>query len=118
MLDFEWTRDIDEKTCKISWKDPSKALTKLYPRVPDPEDADDVMEYGSFFNLFEHAEPNAEIANLIISELLPEAINVFFGRVENAADMLDSEDEDEDEDDDEEDEIDLEKPRKKKVKSS
>jgi len=117
MLDFDWNRDIDAGTCKINWKDSSKALTKLYPRVVDPEDADDVMEYGSFFNLFEHADPEADIANVIVAELFPDAINFFFGRVDNV-DLLDSEDEEEDEDDEDEDEIDLEKPRKKKAKSS
>lgn len=38
---------------KINWKDPAKALTKLYPRE-EGEDADDApAEAGSFFNLFE-----------------------------------------------------------------
>jgi len=32
MLDFSWDRDVEISTIKIDWKDPEKALTKVYPR--------------------------------------------------------------------------------------
>jgi template-activating factor I len=69
MIDFSWDRDVaisvgdllrshqnfytnvSEKACKINWKEPDKALTKVYPREAGN---DDVSEPGSFFNLFEH----------------------------------------------------------------
>lgn len=41
---------------KIDWKDDSKNLTKLHPRVTD-EDGDDMpSEGGTFFNFFEMAD--------------------------------------------------------------
>lgn len=40
-----------EKACKINWKEPDKALTKVYPSASDEEE---LTEPGSFFNIFEH----------------------------------------------------------------
>ncbi len=47
---------------KIDWKDESKNLTKLHPRVADPDDSDDLpAEGGSFFNFFEVASDPFEV---------------------------------------------------------
>ncbi|KAF8971429.1 hypothetical protein BDZ97DRAFT_1913911 [Flammula alnicola] len=94
MLDFSWDRDVQISTVKINWKDPEKALTKV------------------FFNFFEHEADPSEVGIVIANEIFPEAIEYFLGNVDG--DITDSEEED-DEDDDAE-EIDLEKPRTKKRK--
>ncbi len=50
------TLNVSEKACKINWKEPDKALTKVYPRETENEE---VSEPGSFFNLFEYeGDPN------------------------------------------------------------
>lgn len=43
---------------KINWKDDSKNLTKLFPRIKDEaDDFDDLpADTGSFFNFFEQAD--------------------------------------------------------------
>jgi template-activating factor I len=114
---------------KINWKEPEKALTKVYPRELG-EDEDEIADPGSFFNFFEHsADPSevcfvlltlagacsniAQIGVVIANEIFPEAIEYFLGNV-NEEDITDSEEEDEDEDDAAE--IDLEKPRSKKAR--
>lgn len=84
---------------KIDWKEPSKALTKLYPREAG-EDGDDIpAEAGSFFNFFElEADPFEvcrkhsyhaacqlillpQIGLLIGNEVFPEAIDYFLAEV-------------------------------------
>lgn len=47
---------------KIEWKDETKNLTKLYPRIHNPEDADEIEETGSFFHLFESDKVNQEVS--------------------------------------------------------
>lgn len=44
----------------IHWKDPKKALTKLYPRKIDKEN-DDITDVGSFFNFFEQETDTLEV---------------------------------------------------------
>lgn len=114
---------------KINWKEPEKALTKVYPRELG-EDEDEIADPGSFFNFFEHsADPSevrfvvltlagacsntAQIGVVIANEIFPEAIEYFLGNV-NEEDITDSEEEDDEEDDAAE--IDLEKPRSKKAR--
>ena len=41
---------------KISWKDDSKNLAKLHPRVKGDEEDDLPAEPGTFFNFFEHSD--------------------------------------------------------------
>jgi len=114
MLDFSWERDVEAQAFKIDWKDAEKALTKLYPAKNDEEDADDVVDTGSFFNFFELAPDSAELGITIANEVFPEAIEYFLGQA--GGEEVDSDDEDDDEDDENEEEIDLEKPRSKKQK--
>ncbi|KAF8898431.1 hypothetical protein BD779DRAFT_1483917 [Infundibulicybe gibba] len=114
MLEFSWERDVTVSATKINWKDPEKALTKLYPREAGEDEDDIPAEMGSFFNFFEHETDPSEIGLAIGNEIFPEAIDYFLG---NAGGDLDSEDEEDDEDDDDDaEEIDLEKPRTKKQK--
>jgi hypothetical protein len=54
----------DEQPYKIDWKDDSKNLTKLYPRVSN--EPDDVSEGGSFFNFFECAEDPFDVSASVI----------------------------------------------------
>ncbi|KAE9410697.1 hypothetical protein BT96DRAFT_870417 [Gymnopus androsaceus JB14] len=111
MLDFSWDRDVKPSSMKIDWKDPAKALTKLYPREP-AEDADEgPAESGSFFNYFEIEEDPYGLGLNISNEVFPEAIDYFLG--EAGDDEMDSDDE---EDEDDADEIDLEQPKSKKQK--
>lgn len=49
---------------KINWKDPAKALTKLYPREVGDED-DEPAEPGSFFNFFEIAADPYDVSNVL-----------------------------------------------------
>jgi len=111
MLDFSWDRDVEISTMKIDWKDPEKALTKVYPRETG-DDEDEISDPGSFFNFFEHRADPSEVGVVIANEIFPEAIEYFLGNVDG--DITDSEEEDDDDDDAEE--IDLEKPRTKKRK--
>lgn len=112
MLDFHWDRDVDISANKINWKEPEKALTKVYPRELG-EDEDEIADPGSFFNFFEHSADPSEIGVVIANEIFPEAIEYFLGNV-NEEDITDSEEEDDEEDDAAE--IDLEKPRSKKAR--
>lgn len=115
MIEFDWERDIESQATKINWKDESKNLVKLHPRVMDD---DDVSEPGSFFNFFEIAKDDFELGIDIANDIYPEAIDWFTG---TAAGMdigdSDAEDSDEDDEDDGAEEIDLEKPKAKKQKN-
>jgi hypothetical protein len=52
----------------VNWKDEKKALTKLYPRLVDDEE--EITEFGSFFNFFEHEADTLEVrGHQIIMEL-------------------------------------------------
>ncbi|KAI0762689.1 hypothetical protein C8Q74DRAFT_171165 [Fomes fomentarius] len=114
MLEFSWERDVEPQATKIDWKDDSKNLTKLHPRVAD-EDSELPAEGGSFFNYFEVAQDPFDIGVTIANDIFPEAIEYFLGQA--GGEDVDSDDEDEeDSDDDEAEEIDLEKPRPKKQK--
>jgi len=115
---FEWESHITPQAIKINWKDDAHNLTKLFPRVVSPEDADDIEEFGSFFNFFEHGVDDREIGPTIHQDLYPHALRFYLGEgraMLDSDDEMDSEDEESDED---EDEIDLEQPRKKKAKQS
>lgn len=113
MLDFSWERDVAPQVHKIKWKDPSKALTKLYPRVADQDDEDDVpADAGTFFNWFEVAEDPFDLGATVAEDIFPEAFDHFFGLGE-VGDFVDDSEDEEDSDDDDAEEIDLEKPRKK-----
>lgn len=113
ILDFSWERDVVASSTKINWKDPSQALTKLYPRQSGEDDDDMPGDPGSFFNFFEHDSDPSDVGLSIGNEIFPEAIEYFLGTA--GGEDLESDDEDEDEDEDAE-EIDLEKPRSKKQK--
>jgi len=114
MLEFDWNEHIEPSAIKINWKDPTKALTKLYPRVLDEDDDDIPAESGSFFNFFEEKTDPFNIGEAIATEVFPNAIDYFMGDVESSE--IDSEEDDEEDDDEDEAEIDLEKPRPKKTK--
>lgn len=49
---------------KIEWKDNSKNLTKLYPRVMDDHDDDLPRDGGSIFNYFEHPQDPFDVSFL------------------------------------------------------
>jgi template-activating factor I len=51
--DFTTDVLVNTQAIKINWKDDAHNLTKLSPRVVNPEDPNDVEELGSFFNWFE-----------------------------------------------------------------
>lgn len=53
---------------KIDWKEPAKALTKLYPRETS-EDEDEIADPGSFFNFFEHQSDPSEVCFGVLSVL-------------------------------------------------
>ncbi|KAJ7139758.1 hypothetical protein C8R44DRAFT_765333 [Mycena epipterygia] len=112
MLDFSWERDVEATVTKIDWKEPEKALTKLYPGENGEDEDDITVDAGSFFNFFEKGPDAAELGITIANEVFPEAIEYFLGQAGGDEEM-DSDDEDED---DEDEEIDLEKPRSKKQK--
>jgi len=118
---FEWESHITPQAIKINWKDDAHNLTKLFPRVVNPDDPQDVEELGSFFNFFEHTLDVNELGPTIVQEVYPQALQYYRGEGEFGRAMADSDDEmdseDEDSDDDEE-EIDLEQPRKKKAKQA
>ena len=62
-MDEAWLTDAGcgLQATKIDWKDDSKNLTKLHPRVKDDEDDDLPSEGGSFFNFFEVADDPFEV---------------------------------------------------------
>ncbi|KAJ7630571.1 hypothetical protein FB45DRAFT_915903 [Roridomyces roridus] len=114
MLDFSWERDVEAQAFKIDWKEPEKALTKLYPRKDGEtmdDDDDEIIDMGSLFNFFELAPDTNDLGVTIANEIFSEAIEHFLGEVDD--DEVDSDEED---DDDDAEEIDLEKPRSKKQK--
>ncbi|KAM6497982.1 hypothetical protein JOM56_005930 [Amanita muscaria] len=113
MIDFEWGKNSKSSAMKISWKEPEKALTKLYPAVPADEEEDVPTEPGSFFNFFERDSDDTQVGVAIANEIFPDAIDYFTGVDMDEVDSEDEEESDEDEEDDAE-EIDLEKPRAKK----
>ncbi|KAG9118308.1 hypothetical protein FRC07_007240, partial [Ceratobasidium sp. 392] len=39
---FEWESHVTPQAIKINWKDDAHNLTKLFPRVANPEDAEDI----------------------------------------------------------------------------
>lgn len=118
---------------KINWKDPAKALTKLYPREAG-EDEDEPAEPGSFFNFFEiEADPYDvrtapsssdcwfmltcflfQVGLAIATEVFADAIDHFLGH--GLGDDVDSDIDSDEDDDDDDAEIDLEKPKAKKQK--
>ncbi|KAI0702426.1 hypothetical protein BC835DRAFT_1263769 [Cytidiella melzeri] len=111
MIDFNWERDVESKAFKIDWKDDSKNLTKLYPRVSN--EPDDVSEGGSFFNFFESAHDPFDIGVLIGNDIFPDAIEYFLGQ---RGDIDTDEEDSEEEEEEDAEEIDLEKPRVKRQK--
>ncbi|KAJ7293202.1 hypothetical protein C8J57DRAFT_1268395 [Mycena rebaudengoi] len=113
MLDFSWERDVEPQATKINWKEPEKALTKLYPGEPGEDEDDMLVDAGSFFNLFEKGPDESELGIIIVNEVFPEAIEYFLGQA-GGDEEVDSDDDDDDDDDAEE--IDLEKPKTKKQK--
>ncbi|KAB5590139.1 hypothetical protein CTheo_6426 [Ceratobasidium theobromae] len=120
---FEWESHITPQAIKINWKDDAHNLTKLSPRILNPEDPNDVEELGSFFNWFEHGPDTNELGPTIVQDVFPQALRYYRGEGEFGRQMvdsdeeMDSEDDDEDDDEDDEDEIDLEQPRKKVKRS-
>lgn len=46
----------------IQWKSDDKNLTKLHPRRVEEDDEDDVLDPGSFFNYFEHADDTDDVS--------------------------------------------------------
>ncbi|KAF8750107.1 Nucleosome assembly protein (NAP) [Rhizoctonia solani] len=117
---FEWESHITPQSIKINWKDDAHNLTKLSPRIVNPEDPEDVEEIGSFFNWFEHGPDFGEIGPTIVQDIFPHALSYYRGEGEMGRAMIDSDDEmdsdeeDEEDDDDDEEEIDLEQPRKRR----
>ncbi|CCM01618.1 uncharacterized protein FIBRA_03679 [Fibroporia radiculosa] len=116
MLEFSWERDVVPQSIKIDWKEDSKNLTKLHPRVMDDDGDDMPAEGGSFFNFFEHADDPFDVGVLIANDIFPEAIDYFLGTA--GGDDIDSDEDEDSEDDENEEEIDLEKPRPKKQKKA
>ncbi|KAG8720564.1 hypothetical protein FRC08_018841 [Ceratobasidium sp. 394] len=115
---FEWELHITPQAIKINWKDDAHNLTKLFPRVASPDDREDIEEFGSFFNYFEHGMDDRDIGQTIVADFYPHALRYYLGEgrvMLESDDEMDSEDE---ESDDDEEEIDLEQPRKKKAKQS
>ncbi|QRV99502.1 Nucleosome assembly protein (NAP) [Ceratobasidium sp. AG-Ba] len=108
---FEWESHVTPQAIKINWKDDAHNLTKLFPRVVNPEDPEDVEEFGSFFNLFEQAKDEER------QDFYPQALQYYLGEGRAMVDTdeeMDSEDEDDNEDGDESE--DLEEPRKKRAR--
>lgn len=83
MLDFSWERDVqpqvswrqdlqkrraanekvtlNHQSIKVEWKDDSRNLSQLHPRVM--EEGDDLpAEGGSFFTFFEHADDPFDVS--------------------------------------------------------
>lgn len=118
-LEFNFERDVDAVPTKIEWKDATKNLTKLYPRIFDPEDDTDVQEPGSFFNIFESTKVTRDVYEAELVEIYENAIEFFLNRAEGSVGEMmahDSDEEDEEDDDSDEEDIDLENPKKKAKK--
>lgn len=71
-----------EQPTKIEWKDATKNLTKLHPRIFDPEDDTDVQEPGSFFNIFESTKVTRDVYETEIIDIYENAIDFFLNRAE------------------------------------
>jgi len=117
-IDFDFSRDVDVIPAKIDWKDEAKNLTKLYPRIVNPEDPDEVEDPGSFFHLFESEEITQELYETEILAVYENAIDFFYNRGDGSLGdaMIDSDEEDEEDDDSDAEDIDLENPKKKAKK--
>ncbi|EJD04399.1 uncharacterized protein FOMMEDRAFT_167593 [Fomitiporia mediterranea MF3/22] len=109
--EFDWERDVAPQKFEIQWKSDAVKLTKLNPRVMDDGE---VVEAGSFFNLFEEEKDEFDIGLTIANEVFPDAIEYFTGKMDLSLTDDDDSEEDEEDDDDDADEIDLEKPEPKK----
>ncbi|KAF9518477.1 hypothetical protein BS47DRAFT_1289656 [Hydnum rufescens UP504] len=109
-LNYDQSRDTEASVYSINWKDPENALTKQYPRISNPEDPVVIDDLGSFFNIFEEKDADAELENQIAFDWFPNVIEYFFNRGENVKDEEDEEDGSDEED------IDLENPKKKAKK--
>ncbi|KDN35125.1 hypothetical protein RSAG8_11858, partial [Rhizoctonia solani AG-8 WAC10335] len=120
---FDWELHITPQAIKIHWKDDAHNLTKLSPRIVNPDDPTDIEELGSFFNWFEHGRDISDIGPTIVQDVFPQALQYYRGEGELSRAMAESDedmdsDEEDEEDDDDDEEIDLEQPRKKKAKRS
>ncbi|KAG8881669.1 hypothetical protein FRB98_004198 [Tulasnella sp. 332] len=117
MFAFDWNENIKPQTIKISWKSDDKNLTKLNPRKVEDDDEDDIIDPGSFFNFFEHADDPHDFGPLFSEDLFPEAIDYFHGRGPNSKRAGGEPEEEEGSEDDDSgvEEIDLERPKKKAV---
>ncbi|KAF7784702.1 hypothetical protein Agabi119p4_867 [Agaricus bisporus var. burnettii] len=116
-IDFSWEKDVKIGATTIDWKNAEKHLTKLYPRVMDTEEDDQISEPGSFFHFFEQETDPMDVGVTIANDIFSEAIEYFLGTASGVERDLDDDDEDEDDEDDDDDdaeEIDLEKPQSKK----
>ncbi|KAG9012130.1 hypothetical protein FRB94_011826 [Tulasnella sp. JGI-2019a] len=115
MYAFDWNENIKPQAIRINWKSDDKNLTKLNPRKAEVEDEDDILDPGSFFNFFEHADDPHDLGPLFSEDLFPEAIDYFHGRGPNSKDAEGDLDGDDDSQDDNsgDEEIDLERPKKK-----
>jgi len=112
-INFDQTRDTEPTATPINWKDPAKALTKLYPRVYDPEDKESIEDHGSFFNIFEHKDNEGDIEQSVALDWYPNVVDYFFNRGENSIGNFEDDDEDDEEDGSDDEDIDLENPKKK-----
>lgn len=83
MLDFSWERDIDvtvilpidvfpvndglsaSQSYTINWRDASKNLVKLHPRIQDDVEDDMPGEPGTFFNYFHHNDDPFDVRRWI-----------------------------------------------------
>ncbi|KAG8924521.1 hypothetical protein FRC00_005030 [Tulasnella sp. 408] len=117
-LAFDWDTDIKPQAIKIKWKSDAKNLTKQHPRKNEDDDEEDVLDPGSFFNWFEHADDPKDLASTFEEDIFAHAIQYFLGKGPNQRGEDGSDEDDDDEDEDDEGSIDLEEPVKKKAKHS
>jgi len=117
MVAFSWDRDVNPQAIKINWKSDSKNLTKLYPRQTESEDAEDIIEGGSFFNFFVYEDDPDNFAALFDEDIFPRAIDYFQGKGPNSVNNAEDETDEDDDDDDDEGSVDLEHPKKKLKKA-
>jgi template-activating factor I len=66
MLAFDWESDVAPQAIKINWKEDTKNLTKLFPRVAGEEGDDLPADPGSFFNYFEHADDPFDVSSFAL----------------------------------------------------